>query len=60
MALPKELQNHVDNSGHELGLKLIEILQLKVKSNGRVETTWGDKTPPGLALTVKRIMSEND
>lgn len=38
------------------GNDLIEILQLKIKKNGRVDTTWGDKTPLGLALTVQRII----
>lgn len=41
-----------------IGNKLIEILQLKLKRNGRVETTWGDKTPIGLAKVVKRIIQE--
>jgi len=38
------------------GEKLIEVLNLKVKKNGRVDTEWGDKTPLGLALTVERIL----
>jgi hypothetical protein len=41
-----------------VGEKLIAVLGLKVKSNGRVDTAWGDKTPLGLALTVKRILEE--
>ena len=41
------------------GEQLIEILNLKVKANGRVDTTWGDKTPTGLALTVERILQGN-
>jgi hypothetical protein len=40
------------------GEKLIEILGLRVKSNGRVNTKWGDKTPIGLYLTIQRIMEE--
>lgn len=42
-----------------LGLKLIEVLGLKVKKNGRVDTSWGDKTPVGLALTVESIVEES-
>lgn len=43
-----------------IGEKLIEVLGLKVKSNGRVDTSWGDKTPSGLSLTVKRIIENKD
>ena len=43
-----------------LGLQLIEVLQLKIKPNGRVDTRWGDKTPLGLALTVRRLIEETD
>jgi hypothetical protein len=40
------------------GEKLIEILRLRKKPNGRVDTAWGDKTPRGLYLTIQRIMEE--
>ncbi len=43
-----------------LGDKLIELLQLKVKDNGRVATSGGDKTPLGLALTVLRLIEESE
>ena len=43
-----------------IGNILIELLGLTVKENGRVDTTWGDKTPAGLTLTVKRIIDENE
>jgi hypothetical protein len=42
----------------KIGETLIEVLGLRVKSNGRVNTTWGDKTPLGLYLTVQRIIDE--
>ncbi len=41
-----------------IGDEIIEMLHLKVKSNGRVDTTWGDKTPLGLYLTLQRMMGE--
>ena len=41
-----------------IGLEVIELLGLKVKENGRVDTSGGDKTPVGLALTLKRIFDE--
>lgn len=41
-----------------IGNKLIELLDLPVKATGRVDTSGGDKTPQGLALTVKRLIEE--
>lgn len=38
------------------GEQIIEVLQLHVKPNGRVDTTGGDKTPIGLARTMRRIL----
>lgn len=38
------------------GQDLVELLYLKVKENGRVDTRWGDKTALGLFLTVKRVL----
>ena len=43
----------------EIGRKLIEVLGLRVKANGRVDTAWGDKTPRGLAATVRRVIAES-
>ena len=43
----------------EIGETLIDVLGLKVKGNGRVETSIGDKTPMGLARIVERILDEN-
>lgn len=40
------------------GNALIELLNLKVKKNGRVDTAWGDKTPLGLYHTVLRVINE--
>jgi hypothetical protein len=47
-----------DEQKTEIGEKLIELLALKVKSNGRVDTSVGDKTPKGLFLTVKRFIED--
>lgn len=41
----------------KIGESLIEVLGLRVKKNGRVNTTWGDKSPEGLARTVERILA---
>ena len=43
-----------------IGNDIINILFLKVKANGRVDTGWGDKTPLGLYLTLQRIMSMDE
>lgn len=43
---------------HELGLSLIQLLGLKVKSNGRVNTQDGDKSPEGLGRTIERLYYE--
>ncbi len=44
--------------GHQIGLKLIEVLGLEVKANGRVDTSIGDKTPMGLTRTIKSIIED--
>lgn len=38
------------------GEQIIEVLQLKLNRNGRVDTKDGDKTPFGLALTMRSIL----
>ena len=40
--------------------ELFEFLRpgLRVKRNGRVDTTWGDKTPLGLYQVIKRVFEE--
>lgn len=43
----------------ELGFFIIGWLELRVKRNGRVNTTWGDKTPLGLAKSIKRIVNDS-
>ena len=45
---------------HNIGVNLVALLNLKLKPNGRVDTAWGDKTPVGLARTVRRIMEGED
>ncbi len=47
-----------DETATRIGLKIMELLFLKLDSQGRVDTNGGDKTPLGLALTVKRIFEE--
>jgi hypothetical protein len=59
MSFLNKIEIKADNSEDlNIGNKLIEVLQLKVKQNGRVDTTWGDKTPVGIAQVVKRIIQE--
>jgi hypothetical protein len=42
-----------------LGNEIIKMFNLKVdKKTGRVNTSWGTKTPLGVGLCVERIMEE--
>lgn len=43
----------------EKAFELFEILRpgLRVKRNGRVDTTWGDKTPLGLYRAAMRLLA---
>ena len=44
----------------EIGEAIIKLLGLKVKrSNGRVQTSEGDKSPCGLTRTIRAAMSHN-
>ncbi len=47
-----------DANDTALGLFLIDLLHLKPTFTGRVPTTWGDKTPMGLARTLRRVLTE--
>jgi hypothetical protein len=40
-----------------IGLTIIGLLGLRIKRNGRVDTSWGDKTPRGLYLSLERIIN---
>jgi len=42
------------------GLKLAELLRLKMGSDGRYNTDWGTKTPMGLARCVQRIVQPDN
>jgi hypothetical protein len=46
---------------HLLGLEIIRVLGLRRKrSNGRIETTHGDKTPCGLSRTLRDLTQNNE
>ena len=49
-----------DEKATRIGLKIMELLFLELNSQGRVDTDGGDKTPLGLALTIKRIFEEEE
>jgi hypothetical protein len=45
-----------DQADHELGLEIIRVLGLKRnRSNGRIETTHGNKNPCGIARTMRHL-----
>ena len=46
-----------DSKAQQLGNALIALLHLRLK-DGRVDTTWGTKTPAGLARVVARLVDE--
>lgn len=43
----------------KIGEEIIELLDLKIKKNGRVNTSFGDKTPLGLGRVILRIIEES-
>ena len=43
----------------QLGEAIIDLFGLPVKSNGRVDTSEGDKTPLGLGKTILRKVKEH-
>jgi hypothetical protein len=49
--------NITDTERERRGRMLAAVLQLRMKPNGRYDTTWGDKTPVGLFVTVERILT---
>lgn len=51
--------NTTEDQRIKYGEKIIEILGLKVKKNGRVDTSIGDKTPMGLGSTMMRYFEES-
>lgn len=53
-----ELNQDVNNI--ELGLRIVDLLGIRVNKNGRINTSWGDKTHLGLALTIKRVIEDHE
>jgi hypothetical protein len=52
-----EPDNYTD---HLIGLEVIRVLGLRRnRSNGRVETTHGNKTPCGIARTLRDLTRNN-
>jgi hypothetical protein len=49
-----------DSKDKAFGKRLIDLLSLNVREDGRVVTSWGSKTEMGLGATVRRIMGEVD
>jgi len=52
-----------EKKAEELGNRIIELFQLKKKTNGRFELAGGDKTPLGIGRTmeylIERLKIEN-
>ncbi len=47
-----------ESQAEDFGIKLIQLLGLHVKTNDRVDTADGDKTPEGLGKTIERYYHE--
>ena len=50
------MSHETESEKQKIGEYLASVLGLKKKKNDRDNTSWGDKTPIGLYLTVKRII----
>jgi hypothetical protein len=50
--------NPIETEQARCGAYLAQVLCLKSRG-GRFDTQWGNKTPLGLYLTIKRILDEN-
>ena len=55
---PIEKQREAEDA--TLGEDIIHLLRLEKHSNGRVDTTWGNKTPAGLTRTLRRLLNDGD
>jgi hypothetical protein len=53
-------QAEMDERDTSIGRELMEVLELSPRHDGRVTTTWGGKTPIGLARVVRRILDGVD
>jgi len=56
----KETENKEKAMYETIGQQAIVLLGIKRKSNGRVDTAWGDKSNEGLGRTIARIVHENE
>lgn len=54
------MKNLTEEQENQIGEEIIELLYLKIKKNGRVNTDFGDKTPLGLARTIFSIIGRFD
>ena len=52
-------QHNTEHYQATIGLKIADMLGLSQDADGRYYTAWGTKTPLGLYLTIKRVISEN-
>ena len=47
----------MDTEEKRIGDRMLAFFDIPAK-NGRVDTTWGDKTPTGIGACVLRIVKE--
>lgn len=40
---------------HDFGLALVALFELSLNDKGRIQTSWGEKSPQALGMIVERI-----
>lgn len=53
------MSNFTEEQEKKIGEEIIKLLNLKIKKNGRVYTSFGDKTPLGLGRVILSIIEES-
>lgn len=53
------IKDIIKEDERERGKKIIKLLNLKVKKNSRISTSWGDKTPLGLFKILEKFISKD-
>lgn len=48
-----------DSEYAKIGKNIVDLLNLKIKKNGRIDTNWGDKTFIGIGKCIEQILNGN-
>lgn len=58
MSIKKEVSPKKYYSEEEIGKELVEVLKLRIKKNGFISTTWGEKNPVGITRVIETILKQ--